>query len=115
MHKLSKPVWAIDESRVVNGKPLTKRFTSLAWKLMAGDDNLKAGRWKRIAGPKPVAAVKLQEKTPKIDATRTAIDLARQKGVNILNVPGSGDGGRILKADVEEYLIRQGKTNEEEE
>ena len=103
-----KPIYAVDVTRTQNGKPIIKRFTELGWKLMAGDDNLKAGRWKKIQAPKAVQAARLepkQPKQPKPNATRAAVDLADEKGINIFNVEGSGDGGRITKSDVEQHLI----------
>lgn len=114
MSKTSKPIWAIDDSRIVNGKPVTRRFTTLAWNLLAGDDNLKAGRWRRIEGPKPVKAVNLGAKKPKVDATRAAIDLAKNEGIDILQVSGSGENGRITKGDVDQYLADMNPFEEEE-
>ena len=40
----------------------------------------------------------------KVDATRGAVTLAAQSGVDLATVVGSGFGGRILKSDVEMAL-----------
>ena len=49
------------------------------------------------AAPPPVPVVK-------VDATRGAISLAVQSGVDLADVVGSAFGGRILKSDVEMVL-----------
>ena len=43
-----------------------------------------------------------------IDATATAKQLAKQHGINLRTVTGTGKGGRITKYDVEEIVRAQG-------
>lgn len=50
----------------------------------------------------PVAAAPLA--VVKVDATRGAVTLAAQSGIDLADVIGSGFGGRILKSDVEMAL-----------
>ena len=39
-----------------------------------------------------------------IDATNSALKLAEENGIDLTGVAGSGEGGRILKHDVEELI-----------
>ena len=39
-----------------------------------------------------------------IDATDAAIKLAKENGINLAGVTGSGAGGRILKSDIERLV-----------
>lgn len=41
------------------------------------------------------------EVTPGINATESAIELARELGINIAAIKGTGEDGRVLKKDVE--------------
>ena len=41
---------------------------------------------------------------PVVNATRGAIALASESGIDILAVAGTGEDGRVLKADVEAHL-----------
>lgn len=50
----------------------------------------------------PVAAAPVA--VVKVDATRGAVTLAAQSGIDLADVVGSGFGGRILKSDVEMAL-----------
>ena len=43
-----------------------------------------------------------------VDATATAKQLAKQHGINLRTVTGTGKGGRITKYDVEEIVRAQG-------
>jgi pyruvate/2-oxoglutarate dehydrogenase complex dihydrolipoamide acyltransferase (E2) component len=45
-----------------------------------------------------------------VNATSGAVDLAESEGVDLTQVEGTGDGGRITKADVENYLAEQNQT-----
>ena len=42
------------------------------------------------------------------NATGGAIDLAKEKGIDLALVTGSGDDGRIDKADVKKYIDEKG-------
>lgn len=52
--------------------------------------------------PEPTAAA-----VGDVNATQGAIDLAAAEGVDLTQVTGTGDGGRVTKADVEAYLASQ--------
>jgi len=60
----------------------------------------------KIPAPAP-APVKVEENTnsndDRIKASPLAKKLADEKGVNLSNIIGSGDGGRIIRKDIEEY------------
>jgi len=51
-----------------------------------------------------------QDASEDVNATQGAVDLAESEGVDLTQVQGTGDGGRITKADVEAYLAEQGDT-----
>lgn len=45
-----------------------------------------------------------QENNEEVDATKAARDLATEEGVDLSEVEGTGEDGRVTKADVEAYL-----------
>ena len=47
---------------------------------------------------------------PEVEATPAAEELAKDEGVDLTEVEGSGEEGRILKTDVEEAVQEQGYT-----
>jgi pyruvate/2-oxoglutarate dehydrogenase complex dihydrolipoamide acyltransferase (E2) component len=49
----------------------------------------------------------LAERNADVDATDSARDLAAEEGVDLNDVEGTGEGGRVTKADVESYLSEQ--------
>lgn len=50
-----------------------------------------------------------------VDATEAAIELAEELGVDLSEVEGSGTDGRIMKPDVEAFLVNEEDESEEEE
>ncbi|MEN8768130.1 MAG: 2-oxo acid dehydrogenase subunit E2 [Candidatus Arcticimaribacter sp.] len=52
------------------------------------------------AAPAPVPT---QNTSDRVIASPLAKKLAEERGIQIANVPGSGDGGRIVKRDIENY------------
>jgi pyruvate/2-oxoglutarate dehydrogenase complex dihydrolipoamide acyltransferase (E2) component len=52
-----------------------------------------------------------QQAGENFDATKGAIELAEEKGVDLAAVTGTGDDGRITKPDVEAYLDSLGSGN----
>jgi pyruvate dehydrogenase E2 component (dihydrolipoamide acetyltransferase) len=52
-----------------------------------------------VAAPAPVANT-----TGRIVASPLAKKIAEDKGINIANVPGSGENGRVIKRDIENYV-----------
>ncbi len=59
-----------------------------------------------VAKPAVAAAaapVAVQNTTGRVIASPLAKKLAEERGISIANVPGSGDGGRIVKRDIENY------------
>lgn len=55
-----------------------------------------------IAAPKPVVSTG-SNGSGRIIASPLAKRLAEERGINISFVPGSGDGGRVVKRDIENY------------
>lgn len=55
------------------------------------------------AAPTPAATVETNHNTDRILASPLARSLAAEKGYNLDQIPGSGDGGRIIKRDVETF------------
>ena len=54
----------------------------------------------KAAAPAPVP---LKNTSGRVIASPLAKKLAEERGIQIANVPGSGDGGRIIKRDIENY------------
>lgn len=61
---------------------------------------------KESATPAPAAAPAAQSSNGdgRVKASPLAKKLAEEKGIDISQVPGSGDGGRIVKKDVDSYV-----------
>ncbi len=55
------------------------------------------------ATPTPVAVIETNHNTDRILASPLARSLAAEKGYNLEQIAGSGDGGRIIKRDVETH------------
>ena len=55
------------------------------------------------ATPAPAAVVETNHNTDRILASPLARSLAAEKGYNLEQITGTGDGGRIIKRDVETY------------
>ena len=63
------------------------------------------------AAPKPAPAVAQEAAAGgRVLASPLAKRLAEENNINIANVPGSGEGGRIVKADIENYIASGGAT-----
>lgn len=61
-----------------------------------------------VAAPVPAAPVPAPEPAPvsasgRVKASPLAKRLAEERGMNIATIPGSGEGGRIIKRDVEHF------------
>ncbi|MCP9753602.1 biotin/lipoyl-binding protein [Lacihabitans sp. CCS-44] len=57
-----------------------------------------------VAAPVSAPVVEAQNSDGRILASPLAKSLAKEKGINIGDVKGSGEGGRIVKADVDGYV-----------
>lgn len=57
--------------------------------------------------PAPVAAP-VQSEGGRVKASPLAKSMATDAGLNIESIPGSGEGGRIIKKDVEDYIASGG-------
>ncbi|HLY68339.1 MAG TPA: dihydrolipoamide acetyltransferase family protein, partial [Puia sp.] len=58
------------------------------------------------AAPTPAAAKEINQAANgdgRVKASPLAKKLAEEKGIDIAKVPGSGDGGRIIKSDIDNY------------
>lgn len=65
--------------------------------------------------PAPVPIVAVSSSNGKVKASPLAKRLAEEKGINLSLIPGSGDGGRVIKRDVDNYqggVVRSGLTEE---
>jgi pyruvate dehydrogenase E2 component (dihydrolipoamide acetyltransferase) len=56
----------------------------------------------KAAAPAPAP---VKNTTGRVIASPLAKKLAEERGIQIANVPGSGDGGRIVKRDIENYQV----------
>jgi len=56
------------------------------------------------SSPKPVAPVAKTNNGGRIVASPLAKKLAIEKNINLSHVPGTGEGGRIIKRDIENYV-----------
>ena len=63
---------------------------------------LKAGYTIYTPIEEPKEAIKVGEQN--VNATAGAISFAKAQGIDLADVPGSGEDGRISKADVESYV-----------
>jgi len=52
----------------------------------------------------PVEAASAASENGRVKASPLAKRLAAEKGIDIAKIPGSGDGGRIIKADVDNFV-----------
>jgi pyruvate dehydrogenase E2 component (dihydrolipoamide acetyltransferase) len=80
---------------------------------------ISPGEVAEIPEEKPKVIIRKEEERPaeyrkptgeKIRATPLARNMAKEKGLELKRVPGSGMGGRIRRADVEKFLISQPPT-----
>jgi 2-oxoglutarate dehydrogenase E2 component (dihydrolipoamide succinyltransferase) len=58
------------------------------------------------AAPPPASSPATDEASARDRATPTARRMASEHAVDLARVPGSGEGGRVIKRDVEQYLSR---------
>ncbi len=68
-----------------------------------------------VAAPAPAPVVATSSSNGKVKASPLAKRLAEEKGLNLALIPGSGEGGRIIKRDVDNYqggVVRTGLTEE---
>jgi pyruvate dehydrogenase E2 component (dihydrolipoamide acetyltransferase) len=68
-----------------------------------------------VAAPAPAPVVSTSSSNGKVKASPLAKRLAEEKGINLSLIPGSGDGGRVIKRDVDNYqggVVRSGLTEE---
>lgn len=74
-----------------------------------------------VAKSAPVPAPSNNSSNGRVIASPLAKKMADEKGINIATVPGSGDGGRIVKRDIENYqpaaasMVQSGVENYTEE
>jgi pyruvate/2-oxoglutarate dehydrogenase complex dihydrolipoamide acyltransferase (E2) component len=73
---------------------------------LTGVETLRSGPV-RTDLERDLAGGDLASRNAAADATSGAVDLATAEGVDLSQVEGSGEGGRIVKADVESYLSEQ--------
>ena len=71
----------------------------------------------KVETPAPAPAPAPEEKNissndERIKASPLAKKLADEKGIDLSNISGSGDGGRIIRKDIEEYKGIPAKTAE---
>lgn len=64
----------------------------------------------REAPPAPAVAPVLEPAAPGVRATPTAKVLARERGIDLAAIPGTGVGGVVTRADVEHAAVRQAPT-----
>ncbi|MDG1849258.1 MAG: dihydrolipoamide acetyltransferase family protein [Flavobacteriales bacterium] len=68
-----------------------------------------------VAAPAPAPVVATGLSNGKVKASPLAKRLAEEKGLNLALIPGSGEGGRVIKRDVDNYqggVVRTGLTEE---
>ena len=68
-----------------------------------------------VAAPAPAPVLATSSSNGKVKASPLAKRLAEEKGINLSLIPGSGDGGRVIKRDVDNYqggVVRSGLTEE---
>ena len=90
---------SVDNSKEVNETPIEKEIEV------------------KVETPAPAPAPTIEEKNissndERIKASPLAKKLADEKGIDLSNIFGSGDGGRIIRKDIEEYKGIPAKTAE---
>jgi len=60
-----------------------------------------------VPAPSPVTVAQASNSSGRLKASPLAKKLAEDKGINIADVPGSGEGGRIIKRDVDNFTPGQ--------
>ena len=53
---------------------------------------------------RPIRTIQSSSENGRIKASPLAKKLAAEKGIDIAKVPGSGDGGRIVKKDIDNFV-----------
>jgi len=70
----------------------------------------------KVAAPAPAAKpveAEVKDEDGRIKASPLAKKLAQEKGIDISKINGSGDGGRIVKKDIDTYVPSTAATKEE--
>ena len=62
-----------------------------------------------VAQAKPAPVAQVQATNGRIIASPLAKKLAEERGILLASVPGTGDGGRIIKRDIEQYQGNPGQ------
>ena len=96
---------SVDNSEEVNETPIEKEI------------EVKTETPAPTLAPAPAPAPALEEENTssndeRIKASPLAKKLADEKGIDLSNISGSGDGGRIIRKDIEEYKGIPAKTAE---
>ena len=96
---------SVDNSEEVNETPIEKEI------------EVKTETPAPTLAPAPAPAPALEEENTssndeRIKASPLAKKLADEKGIDLSNISGSGDGGRIIRKDIEEYKGTPAKTQE---
>ena len=94
-----------DSSEVEEIKEIKEESTPIEKVEEINDDN------KEIVIPEPTKIVS-ELKDERVKASPLAKKLANEKGIDISNISGSGDGGRIIRKDIENYKDVSTSSNE---
>ena len=94
-----------DSSEVEEIKEIKEEYTPIEKVEEIKDDN------KEIVITEPTKIVS-ELKDERIKASPLAKKLANEKGIDISNISGSGDGGRIIRKDIENYKNVSTSSNE---
>jgi len=54
--------------------------------------------------PEPISHESTSDSDGRVKASPLARSMAKERGINISNVKGTGDGGRIIRRDIENYV-----------
>jgi pyruvate/2-oxoglutarate dehydrogenase complex dihydrolipoamide acyltransferase (E2) component len=102
--------------RVLPGKKISQRVGKKGMRYFEEDDeiNLTLSQFRAFRDcvePADQAPAKADPADPyeDIDATQSAIELAKANGIDLKSVKGSGQGGKILKKDVEVLVKKPAK------
>lgn len=71
------------------------------------ETTLVAGRPERTDLERHLVGDRTNEGNDEVDATESARDLANSEGVDLNDVEGSGEDGRVTKPDVENYIAER--------
>ncbi|MBI2279446.1 MAG: pyruvate dehydrogenase complex dihydrolipoamide acetyltransferase [Bacteroidetes bacterium] len=90
----------VDKPVVAAVKPVEKAVVA---EVVSTPEPVVASKENNAPAPKPQSSIQTLTQNSKIFASPLAQKMAKERNINLSKVKGSGDNGRITKADIENY------------